>query len=641
MEAAVRRNDRSNIEKLLVGAALVLASAGCGLTPGGSWTQAGSIVIGSNGKLFIAANDNGGVAVVDPTSKSGALAFIATGDRPEHIIGRGNAVFVSNRQSRTVTQIDTDKLRVVRQMSVGAEPMGMDLTDDGLLLVCNAMSGTVQALDVSDGSTRWTVSMNEEIRGIAVGPGGKAYVPSYKSAALHIIDTHAGIELGAPTDISASNFPGYQVRGVESILLEPSSGIAYLPHTQSASGPLATITLGTYKVNAYYSQTVAVTGAPPTVSTVTTVDTKRGAIGSSPWLSTGLSIAGPKVAALDPPGRFLYLVSFLGDSVVVGSPTTGSNAQAFSATAKIQGYDSSGSPIYSSPQVIPVGHGPSGIAISSDDVKAFVYNSFDHSVSVLGNPKDKGFRVMAEITGITPQTLTTSQQNGRILFHAAYDPRMSAQTVGGVACASCHPDGREDGHTWSFAEGVRNTPALVGRHLELTAPYHWDGQLGDPESFFAVVKVRMGGQGIDPSDYEDIFSWLESEPAPDNPNRAADGSLTPDQSAGRSLFVSAGCVSCHGGPAYTDNGFHDIGTAFTSAPFAMLASGTIPAASVTTVPPNTPSLLGVFASAPYLHDGSRATLRARITNNPGDQHGVTSNLTSAQVDQLVAYLETL
>ena len=54
-----------------------------------------------------------------------------------------------------------------------------------------------------------------------------------------------------------------------------------------------------------------------------------------------------------------------------------------------------------------------------------------------------------------------------------------------------------------------------------------------------------------------------------------------------------------------------------------------------------PHLTGIGSKAPYLHDGSINTLRERVTNNPGDRHGTTSRLTAAEVDDLVAYLETL
>ena len=57
---------------------------------------------------------------------------------------------------------------------------------------------------------------------------------------------------------------------------------------------------------------------------------------------------------------------------------------------------------------------------------------------------------------------------------------------------------------------------------------------------------------------------------------------------------------------------------------------------------DTPTLRGLWATAPYLHDGSAATLRDVLTTaNPAARHGNLSTLTSAQIDQLVEYLNQL
>ena len=56
---------------------------------------------------------------------------------------------------------------------------------------------------------------------------------------------------------------------------------------------------------------------------------------------------------------------------------------------------------------------------------------------------------------------------------------------------------------------------------------------------------------------------------------------------------------------------------------------------------NTPSLKGLARSAPYLHDGSAATLMDRVNNDQGGLHGNTSQLGSDQKSDLVEYLKTL
>jgi cytochrome c peroxidase len=229
---------------------------------------------------------------------------------------------------------------------------------------------------------------------------------------------------------------------------------------------------------------------------------------------------------------------------------------------------------------------------------------------------------------------------------------MTSDFAGGIACASCHPGGRQDGHTWHFTEGPRNTPLLAGRHLTMTAPYHWDGQLPDMPAFNTVIVNRMGGSGelgtgtttpaLADSDLNAIRAFLDGQSPPDNPYP---GSLDPAQvQAGLTLFQdpTVGCFVCHAGPDFTDNGFHDVGSmqnvagdgATNESAFFVNSMGQV-------VGPNTPSLHSIFASAPYLHDGSKADLLARVSDDAGGQHGHTSQLTAEQKADLVAFLETL
>jgi cytochrome c peroxidase len=80
---------------------------------------------------------------------------------------------------------------------------------------------------------------------------------------------------------------------------------------------------------------------------------------------------------------------------------------------------------------------------------------------------------------------------------------------------------------------------------------------------------------------------------------------------------------------YTDLQVHDVGTA--DAPgewFGPLI--------------DTPTLRFLYDSAPYLHDGSAATLHdVLVTANQHDEHGVTSHLTQEQIEDLVAFMLVL
>jgi cytochrome c peroxidase len=80
---------------------------------------------------------------------------------------------------------------------------------------------------------------------------------------------------------------------------------------------------------------------------------------------------------------------------------------------------------------------------------------------------------------------------------------------------------------------------------------------------------------------------------------------------------------------YTDLQVHDVGTADgLSEWFGPLI--------------DTPTLRFLYDSAPYLHDGSAATLAEVLTAaNPDDEHGVTSHLTEDELADLIAFLLAL
>jgi cytochrome c peroxidase len=57
---------------------------------------------------------------------------------------------------------------------------------------------------------------------------------------------------------------------------------------------------------------------------------------------------------------------------------------------------------------------------------------------------------------------------------------------------------------------------------------------------------------------------------------------------------------------------------------------------------DTPTLLGVYRTAPYLHHGKAKTLRDVLTTcNKEDKHGKTSHLKDSELDDLVAFLKAL
>lgn len=218
--------------------------------------------------------------------------------------------------------------------------------------------------------------------------------------------------------------------------------------------------------------------------------------------------------------------------------------------------------------------------------------------------------------GVSIQLSPDSRNDtGHRLFHG--------NAGAGLACASCHPEGEDDGRTWNFAcAGSRRTQSLqIG--LRGTEPFHWEG---DERDFGALVRDvltnRMAGPQLEPEQADSMLSWIDRQPrtrvmAPPRDLGAV--------ARGRALYHDgdrAACATCHGGSQLTNNQTMDVGT---GRPFQV------------------PSLIGIANHAPYMHDGCANTLRDRFSPacGGGDKHGKTSDLSAAELSDLLTYLETL
>jgi len=205
---------------------------------------------------------------------------------------------------------------------------------------------------------------------------------------------------------------------------------------------------------------------------------------------------------------------------------------------------------------------------------------------------------------------STRKDTGHDIFHT--------QAGAMIACASCHPEGRDDGHVWQLDGESRRTPSVRGT-IAGTAPYHWPG---DEKNFVAladdVYVTRMDGAALAMDQLSALQGWVEKVPAPPAPSWI-------DSSAaqrGRTLFAtpSVGCSGCHSGAKFTNNQTVDVGT-----------GGSF----------QVPPLVGVGWRTPLLHNGCAATIADRFGKCATQQHGNIGSLTSQNISDLTAYLETL
>jgi cytochrome c peroxidase len=245
--------------------------------------------------------------------------------------------------------------------------------------------------------------------------------------------------------------------------------------------------------------------------------------------------------------------------------------------------------------------------------------------------------------------------------------------------------------------GPRDAPALWG--LAKTAPYFWDGSIRSLSA--AILRPVRGHMKLfvsgDCSGSDGNSDACNQEAADrvaaltayvktlDPPSTAFDeGRLSADAKAGEKLFQGkGGCIECHGGPLFTDNLIHNTGVPqvkFTSpyrpgdGQIQSLDLGAPPppadAACAGATPPagcdvpkttpglpcpavnqvflgrcsgfvNTPQMRDLKNTAPYMHNGAFATLKDVVDFYNTSSSLSPLNLTPAEVQQLVAYLDSL
>ncbi|MBX3205605.1 MAG: hypothetical protein KF764_11095 [Labilithrix sp.] len=310
---------------------------------------------------------------------------------------------------------------------------------------------------------------------------------------------------------------------------------------------------------------------------------------------------------------------------------------------KVMEYDASGAtPAGGFKRAIDVGAGPTGIALDPETRNAVVWSAFDRVVNVFsvadgespaagageGTPAKNPAAAKAppppEVVRIAvapPSTpLSPEAALGERLFHRAGNTKISKD---GRACASCHPDGRDDGLVWSTPDGPRQTILLAGR-VERASPFGWLGKHGSLEEHITITMKNLKGTGASAEELTALAAWLRAMKAPPRAKQVAMG---PKEERGRELFNSSAlqCGTCHAEKnGFSDHESHDVASATgadVSRQFLV------------------PSLRFVGGSSPYFHDGRYASLGELLEKN--DKMGDTKALSREDRDALEAYLHTL
>jgi len=568
-----------------------------------------AIAITPDGTTLLVVNpDSNSLTLVDTaTLRKIAEIPVGVGPRTVAVDGEGRRAYVSNRGSDTISVVDLSAHQVVHEITVGVRPYGVVVNPQGdRIYVAVQGEDRVRILDADTLDTLALLSTPDRPSGLAISDDGRVlYITHLLSNVITILE-----------DVS-SDSPRIQVSSlllwpdsnlVQSIVIGPEGKRAYVPHTRSNSSNRALT----------FDSTVF-----PLVSLID-LTTQHHLVGQQIDLGT-----------LDPPGVGLPF-----DAVVTpdGKEIWVLNA----ASNDISVIDLSS---YQLIAHIEAGDNPRGIVLSPDGTTAYVNNTLAGTVSVIDVPT----HTVTAIIPVTEIPLPPILLRGKRLFFSSDDERMSKSQW--ISCNTCHFEGEQDGRTWFFGfAGPRNTTSLLG--MVETYPLRWSGEWDESaDSEFAVRKESFGtglieGEmhcALSPVDCSDqppnqgrsddldaLAAFIDSLQMPLSPSHAHGEPLTEAERRGRAIFSNPdlGCIECHPPPLYTDHKKHDVGTA---TPDERIGPKF-----------DTPTLRGLYDSAPYFHDGSAATLYEALTRpSPKGEHDVRSLLSEAEIRDLIAFLLAL
>jgi len=612
-------------------------------------------------------------------SAAGQDALTRLRSTPIAVDAVNRRVWVVNPDSDTVTLLNPDTLVKTREIAVGRRPMALAVDalgwpwvvcrDSDEIRVVNATGGTVRTIPLPRGSRPVSVAMTKG--------GTTAYVAEYAAGRLRRFDTATFADTGAldvgPTPRALALTPD-GTRLLVSRFISPDAGGTVWSVNTALWSPAGIVAVPLPKDDAPNVENgSSARGIPNYVAGLAlTPDGKKGWYAAKKdnifrgqlrdgQLLTHQSTVRTLVGTLDPVAGIedttarKDIDNTSQASAVLASPYGGHVFTALQGNNRIVALDP-GVPAASVVAQVDVGRAPQGLALDITTGRLFVQNFMDRNVTVLSADSlmksgTGGLPVVQTISTVATETLSATVLQGKKIFYNAADPRMSLE--GYFSCALCHLDGGHDGRTWDFTqrgEGLRNNIPLKGHAGTAQGRVHWTGNFDEIQDFEQDIRSAFSGSGFmtntqfntgtrsqplgDPkagvsADLDAVAAYLGSLTETDpSPFRTSTGALTTQAQAGKVIFQRQNCAVCHGGNIFTDSTsrlLHDVGTITPS-------SGQRLGAVLLGF--DTPTLKGLWDTAPYLHDGSATTLQD-VLSNPIHAGGT---LTTAEKDDLAAYL---
>ncbi len=581
-----------------------------------------------------------------------------------------SAVYVVNPDNRTVTAIDKVSRRILWETVVGIEPqtiarveneLWITVRGDDAIVRLNIFGEIIQNITLPYGSAPFAVVFSEHRQAILVSLSGNGKI----------------VEL----DLDGNQLHAIEVEDPRAITISGDGDVAYVSRFVSPDGGAQVYEINLAD-NMQWSNTVII--EPDTV----TKDTQDRARGVANYLfDLAISPSGNELVVAAKKDN-IFRGEFKDGQTLAHDKTVRAVAHQINLTTQASwevDFDNRSNPraaVYSllgdylfvamqgsnkvavmdafsgSQRVeIETPLAPQGLMIDSASGLLYVHNFMSRSLSVfdvsaLLSSTDFAVIELETLPTVSNELLSDNVLLGKQVFYNADDPKMSRESY--ISCASCHVDGGHDGRTWDFTErgeGLRNTITLEGRKGMGHGNVHWTANFDEIQDFENDIRNGFGGTGfLSDEDFSHTSNPLGNPKGglsteldalaayvtsladvAKSPVKNADGSLSVSAIAGLELFNSLDCSSCHAGTNFVDEQRHVL-------PTLTDGSGLGVGQPIDQVGIETPTLLGLWNTAPYFHHGKAATLHDVLLQQG---HGNGQGLTEEQANNLVDYLKSL
>lgn len=267
-------------------------------------------------------------------------------------------------------------------------------------------------------------------------------------------------------------------------------------------------------------------------------------------------------------------------------------------------------------RVKTTGNGPRVLRVHNNQV--FVANYFSDFIDIidLENPDVLQFQQLI---------LNENLENDAVRLGEIYFNDATYCFQGWQSCNGCHPDNaRTDGLNWDLMNdqmgNPKNCKSMLGAHE--TAPAMITGIRPDAETAVRAGFTHIQFVQIEEEHAQLVDTYLKNLTAVPSPF-LVDGELSLKAQKGKEVFEQVGCGYCHNGTWFTDQKLHEIGV-----------QGKYDHQNTW----DTPTLVEVWRTGPYLHDGRSASMKEVFAN---EKHGLREELSEEEIDALVEYVMSL